>query len=173
LTRWIHISLFGRKESSGIIFSDTGIEEMSSLQSHLKQIPVNAGYYVPVGDCRGKFYLNTSGSDSAPIFNGNLMISTLSTSGAYVSTMIAGAGGGVFRDHGKTLVSSGRTFRKVQLLVSTGNTEGVGGLGDGLGLGGSSQKSGYLTGYIELPGLGGSSANGVYPTNFTPVARLG
>jgi hypothetical protein len=139
----------------------------------MKQIPNNAGYYVPVGNCIGKFYLNTSGSDSAPVFNGGLMVSTMSSAGAYVSTLIAEAGNGVFRDHGKTLISSGRTFRKVQLLVSTGTnvTEGVGGLGDSAGLGGSLQKSGYLTGYIELPGLGGSSSSN--PTQFTPVARLG
>jgi len=164
------------------IFSDTGIEEMSSALSYAKQIPVGSGYYVPVANCVGTFYLNTSGSDSAPIFNGNLMVSTMSAAGTYVSSLISGAGKGVFRDHGKTLVSSGRVFRKVQLMISSsaltlGGTSGVGGLADGSGVAGSSQASGYLTGYIELPGLGGAtsgnfSAAGAL-TGFTPVARLG
>ena len=152
---------------------------MTSLLTHRKQIPANGGYYINVGDCTGKFYLNSNGSDSAPTFNSGLMVSTMSSSGAYVSTMIKNAGAAVFRDHGKTLVSSGRVFRKVQLLVSTANTEGVGGLGDGAGLTGNSQPSGYLTGYIELPGLGGISAPNTANTgalgslSFTPVARLG
>jgi hypothetical protein len=159
-------------------FSDTGIEEMSSVLSGLKQIPTGAGYYVPVGDCVGKFYLNTSGSDSAPIFNGNLMVSTMSSSGAYVSSLINGAGKGVFRDHGKTLVSSGRVFRKVQLMISSasltqGGTSGVGGLADGSGVTGNSQPSGYLTGYIELPGLAGAASGNFTANTITPVARLG
>ena len=122
---------------------------MTSLLTNKKQIPANAGYYINVGDCRGKFYLNTSGSDTAPTFNAGLMVSTLSTAGQAVSTLIVLAGAGVFRDHGKTLISSGRTFRKVQLMVPTGTnvTEGVAGLADGsTTIPGNSQPSGYLTG---------------------------
>lgn len=123
-----------------------------------KQIPSNNGYYVPVGDCRTKFYVQ-SGTDTAPNFAAS-MVSTMSTSGAYVSSLVSGAGaGGVFRDHGKTVLSSGRVFRKVQLLVSTVGTEGVGGS--------------YLTGYIELPGTGGMSSGAGGLSVFTPVARLG
>jgi hypothetical protein len=123
-----------------------------------KQIPSNNGYYVPVGDCRTRFYAQ-SGTDTAPNFATN-MISSMSTSGAYVSSLVATNGaGGVFRDHGKTVLSSGRVFRKVQLMVSTVGTEGVGGS--------------YLTGYIELPGTGGMSSGAGGLGVFTPVARLG
>jgi hypothetical protein len=61
---------------------------------------------------------------------------------------------------GKTLMSSGRTFRKVQLAISSVTTEGVGGI--------DSAPTNYLTGYIELPGQHGISSG-----FFTPVARLG
>jgi len=135
---------------------------MSSLLSRTKQVPANAGYYIPVGDCRLKFYQN-NGTDAAPSFGQS--VSTMSSSGAYVSTSIATAGAGIFRDHGKTLLSSGRVFRKVQLQVSTLNTEGVAG-----GAYASGAAPGYLTGYIELPGTGGYSAS---TGTFTPVARLG
>jgi len=143
---------------------------MTSLQTSWKQVDTRAGYYVPVGNCVTKFYANT-GSDSAPTFSNSLMVSTMSTSGAYVSSLITTAGAGVFRDHGKTLTSSGRVFRKVQLLVSTnsvlnGGTDGVGG---GATTGANSVTPSYLTGFIELPGQGtGSGTN-----SFTPVARLG
>jgi len=149
---------------------------MTSLLTHRKQIPTNGGYYINVGNCSATFYANTSGSDSAPTFNNAAMLSSLSTSlKANYSTLIATAGSAIFRDHGKTLVSSGRVFRKVQLMVSTGNTEGVGGAADGVNSGVGSQPSGYLTGYIELPGLGGESSGPTSNTaaSFTPVARLG
>ena len=141
---------------------------MTSLQTSWKQVDTRAGYYVPVGNCVTRFYAN-SGSDAAPNFT--QMVSTMSTSGAYVSSLITTAGAGVFRDHGKTLTSSGRVFRKVQLLVSTnsvlnGGTDGVGGTAT---TGANSVTPSYLTGYIELPGQGtGSGTN-----SFTPVARLG
>jgi hypothetical protein len=151
---------------------------MTSLQTSWKQVDTRSGYYVPVGDCRTRFYANT-GSDAAPVFNNALMLTTMSTSGGYVSTLIASAGAGVFRDHGKTLTSSGRVFRKVQLLVSTnsvlnGGTDGVGGTAT---TGANSVTPSYLTGYIELPGpnpgaSGPILGNGV-GGGFTPVARLG
>ena len=141
---------------------------MTSLQTRIKQIPANDGYYITVGNAVTRFYANT-GSDSAPAFSNGPMISTMSSSGAYVSSLITAAGG-VFRDMGKTVISTGRTFRKVQLLVSTLATEGVGGNVATTAL----PFGEYLTGYIELPGTGGaSSSSGFNPVNYTPVARLG
>jgi hypothetical protein len=142
---------------------------MSSLQTSWKQIDTRAGYYVPVGNCVSKFYAN-NGTDAVPNFG--QMVSTMSTSGAAVSTLIASAGAGVFRDHGKTLVSSGRVFRKVQLLISSNSvlnngTDGVGGVSVVSGVGAAST---YLTGFIELPGQSTGSGVG---NLFTPVARLG
>jgi hypothetical protein len=134
---------------------------MTSLTSATKQIPSNAGYYVTVGDCRTTFYVN-AGTDDLPNISANIFAVSSVT-----STLIASAGAGVFRDHGKTLLSSGRVFRKVQLMTSTGSvarlgTDGVGGI--------DTAPFNYLTGYIELPGTGGYSTGS---GSFTPVARLG
>jgi hypothetical protein len=63
------------------------------------------------------------------------------------SSLLAGAG--LLRDLGKTIVSSGRTFRKVQLVVSSPiSTFGVGGPAPNSGAGGYVED--YLTGYIEI-----------------------
>lgn len=136
---------------------------MSSLQSGLKQIPANAGYYISVGDVRTTLY-QQNGTDAAPLFGQSM--STISTSFKGVSTAFAAAGL-VLRDMGKTVLSSSRVFRKVQVLQATnslvnGGTDGVGGV--------ANVPAEYLTFYIELPGTGGmSSGSGSY----TPVARLG
>lgn len=146
---------------------------MTSLQTGLKQIPANNGYYINVAPCVTTIYANT-GSDAAPAFNNTIAISSIaSATGA--STIVAVAGAAIFRDMGKTLLSSTRVFRKVQLLVSTnslvnGGTDGVGGNAN------NSIFTNYLTMYIELPGTGGySSGAGLNAgaADFTPVARLG
>jgi hypothetical protein len=133
---------------------------MSSLTSHTKQIPANSGYYINVADCRTTVYAN-SGTDSAPT-----MIANVYAVSSVTSTFMATAGNAVFKDMGKTLVSSGRTFRKVQLVVSTGlvTAGGSGGVG-----GVDNAPVNYLTGYIELPGQHGSGS----VARATPVARLG
>ena len=141
---------------------------MTSLISQTKQIPANAGYYINVGDMRTKFFMN-SGTDEVPVIGQNpygLSTAQLLASGTPISTSLATAGGAVFKDMGKTLVSSGRVFRKVQAVANTGadlvtGTAGVGGV--------DVAPTAYITGYIELPGqhgMGGFSAP-------TPVARLG
>ncbi len=138
---------------------------MTSLIRATKQIPANAGYYIPIGNCLSTFVQN-NGTDSVPAFG--QIISTLSTAGAGVSSLVNAAGAGVFRDMGKTLVSSGRTFRKVQLLISSSDVS-VGNVASSSGVGGLAPA--YLTGYIQLPGSGdGANQSGGI---FTPVARLG
>ncbi len=135
---------------------------MTSLISGLKQIPANQGYFINVGDMRTTFYQN-NGTDDLPSITQNVY--GLSTTTSRLSTMFATPAQAILKDMGKTLLSSGRTFRKVQLVVSTnslvvGGTEGVGGI--------DSAPTNYLTGYIELPGQHGISSG-----FFTPVARLG
>ncbi len=147
---------------------------MTSLQSGLKQIPANNGYYINVASVTGTIYTNT-GTDAAPVFSNAIAISSVSAATAGVSTMLITAGATIFRDMGKTLTSSSRIFRKVQLLMSTNSlvnsgTDGVGGVA------GSSTLASYLTMYIELPGTGGYSTGAGTNTStvdFTPVARLG
>lgn len=135
---------------------------MTSLISQTKQIPANAGYYITLKDATASVYANT-GDDSAPVMNNSIMASSLSTSKVY---SLVAAAGGVLKDMGKTLTSSGRVFRKVQVVANTGadlvtGTAGVGGL--------DVAPTAYITGYIELPGQHGSG--GYYLP--TPVARLG
>lgn len=144
---------------------------MTSLLKNTKQI-ANGGYYITVGTgCATKFYANV-GTDAAPTFANGPLVSSMSTLGPGISSLVNTAGSAIFRDHGKTLISSGRTFRKVQLLLSTGTnvTEGVTGVADGAAILGG-QPSGYLTGYLELPGTGGASSSSGYVG--APVARLG
>ena len=144
-----------------------------------KQLRTNAGYYINVADTRATFYQN-NGTDVAPLISANVF--ARSTMGA-ISTMLTFAGSAIFRDHGKNLVSSGRTFRKVQLMVSTGmvyggtfaGTDGVGGF-DNISVQPNTTPN-YLTGYIELPGSGASHSGGTNGAaaipSYTPVARLG
>ena len=133
--------------------------------SGFKQLRTNAGYYINVADTRTTFYQN-NGTDAAPLISSN----TYARSGVSgVSTLLATGGSAIFRDHGKNLTSSGRTFRKVQLMVSSGviyggvsaGTDGVGGV--------DTAPTNYLTGYIELPGTSTNSGTALC----TPVARLG
>ena len=148
---------------------------MTSLQSSWKQVDTRAGYYVNVASlvptvATATFYYN-AGTDNAPLISTNPWALSTNT-----STILKTAGQAVFRDHGKTLVSSGRVFRKVQLLVSTNSvlndgSDGVAG-GSGTGpnnSGGDGVQPSYLTGLIELPGQSTGSGAGT----FTPVARLG
>lgn len=148
---------------------------MTSLQTKIKQIPANAGYYINVGNCLTTVYENT-GTDAAPTISNDAWRSSLVAAGSNavalstLSTSLTTAGQSVFRDMGKTLVSSSRVFRKVQLLRATsslvnGGTDGVAG-----NVPSAITPTGYLTAYIELPGTGGYSTG---TPSFTPVARLG
>ena len=144
---------------------------MTSLQTRLKQIPANAGYYVNVGSCISTFYANI-GTDAAPAFSYGPLISSMSSVSAGLLTTLVSPGQAVFRDMGKTLISSqtagvnARVFRKVQLMVPGVSSVTAGGTD---GVSGRPVPGGYLTGYIELPGQGTGSGT----PSFTPVARLG
>ena len=143
---------------------------MTSLQSGLKQIPANAGYYITVATATTTVYANV-GTDAAPTLSNGAFQSSISSA---TKTNVVAAGT-VFRDHGKTLLSASRVFRKVQLLVSSnslvnGGTDGVGGASYETAASNSTTSTPYITGYIELPGTGGYSTGS---GSFTPVARLG
>jgi hypothetical protein len=142
---------------------------MTSLTSYTKQIPANAGYYINIASmatasgAAGARFLVNAGTDDLPNLSTNLYATS-----SFASTLLATAGSAIFKDMGKTLTSSGRVFRKVQLVVSTGilatgGTDGVGGV--------DNAPFNYLTGYIELPGTHG--AFGTNGAQVAPVARLG
>ena len=127
---------------------------MTSLQSGIKQNVNDIGYYINVGNMVGKIYSyqpTTTAVFTQVAWAATPFGSTISTSGT-----------AVFKDMGKTVVSSLRTFRKVQLVVrdsSALSTFGVGGKSD------ASDSANYFTGYLEL----GFEGNGTP----APVAHFG
>jgi predicted patatin/cPLA2 family phospholipase len=127
---------------------------MTSLQSGIKQNVNDIGYYINVGNMVGKIYAYQP--TTAAVFDQADWTAT-----PYGST-ISTAGTAVFKDMGKTVVSSLRTFRKVQLVVrnsSALSTFGVGGDSS------AADSANYFTGYIEL----GFEGNGTP----APVAQFG
>jgi len=125
----------------------------------------NAGrYYIPLENltAANKILAYTPGSGAGGSFvNGSFSQAAwaLGTGSAgaspYTSTISAIAKGGLLKDMGRTVVSAGRTFRKIQLVCSTVSTGGVGGPAAG-----GTPNVDYLTGYIELAsGAGGSAGN--------------
>ena len=86
----------------------------------LKQNQNDIGYYIPVASLVGQIY-GYSGPASG---NTGLLAGSFSTaSWAYFGpgrsmSSINGPGAGILKDLGKTVVSSNRTFRKVQLVLN-------------------------------------------------------
>ena len=108
---------------------------MTSLQTSIKQNVNDIGYYINVGDIRANVQTYNPATNS---FVGAAWVSSpLST------TYLVGAGTGILKDMGKTVVSSLRTFRKVQLVIPNSTTYGVGGAN-------TVANEEFLTGYIEL-----------------------
>lgn len=131
------------------------------------------GYFIPLGNVANKVLAYTPGSGAGGSYlNGSFATAPWSAFGSaaspYTSTISTIGAGGVLRDLGKTVLSSGRVFRKVQLLVPTVSTFGVGGAAPG-----ATANADYLTGYIELhsatqtddfPGGTGPAQVAYYPT---------
>ena len=129
---------------------------MSSLLSGTRQVSPNSGYFIPIGDCRAKVL----SYDGASL----LQIASWASSG-YANAAIPSslqAGACILRDMGRTVVSSNRTFRKVQLVVSTATGASTFGV---QGKQGTSPAEDYYTGYIEL-GFNGAGTP-------APVAQFG
>jgi len=149
---------------------------MSSCPPHIKTIPTEGAYYISVASLANKVY------NYDPTRGGALAFSTATWANpgnANYQSQIAAAGTAILRDLGKTVVSSLRTFRKVQLVTSSLSS------GTAVGAPVGSQNGPqanpvvgeeYFTGYIEVVGaygrgsvnVGGDGANGL-----APVARLG
>ena len=126
---------------------------MSSLLRSTREVSNNTGYYIPIADIRGSLLSYTES------------LSQLSTASwanrppageGYASSLVAFSTTGptgLLRDMGKTLYSSLRVFRRVQLVVPNyTSTFGVGG-----GAATTYPNSDYLTAYIELGFEGGGT----------------
>ena len=137
---------------------------MTSLLSGVKQNVNDVGYYINVASLAGK--VNAfNGNDALPQFSCARWASPQNV-GA-LSTAVNTAGSLLLKDMGKTVVSSLRTFRKVQVVLNNNLTASTFGVGSGAGSGalGAGLGEDYLTGYIEL----GFEGNGTP----APVAHFG
>jgi hypothetical protein len=120
------------------------------------------GYFVPLGRCDNKVLQYSGGAGAGGSFlPGNFSAAGWVSTDARVSTINAVGAGGLLRDMGKTVVSSNRTFRKVQLITPS-PAGGVNGLDTTTGP--------YLTGYIEL--ATGNAFTVATKTDAAPVAYL-
>lgn len=123
----------------------------------IKQTPTDGGYYIPLATLADKVYALSAA--------GTFGVATWAASGAGgggvpLSSINGIAAGGVLKDMGKTVVSSLRTFRKVQLVQRSNSTLSTFGVA-----GKTTTGEEYFTGYIEL----GFEGNG----NPAPVAHFG
>jgi len=119
------------------------------------------GYFVPLGRCDTKVLQYSEGAGAGGSWlPGNFSAASWVATDARVSTIAAVGAGGLLRDMGKTVVSSNRTFRKVQLIAPS--------LAGGV-VGDRTTSGNYLTGYIEL-----ATGNALSVSNATaaPVAYL-
>jgi hypothetical protein len=116
------------------------------------------GFFIPLGDVASRVLAFTaSGGAGGSYLVGGFTTAAWATGGTtpnkFTSTISTIAAGGLLRDMGKSVVSAGRVFRKVQLLTSTVSTGGVNGPAGVT----TNPNVDYLTGYIEL---GSSVVNG-------------
>jgi len=158
---------------------------MSSVLPHIRNIASENAYFVTLGSLAvdGGIAANNAGNQiltskvaaGTNVTAANVQFSTAvwASQGA-TSTLVANSGK-ILRDLGKTVVSSLRTFRKVQAVVSSFSTgvyvgAAVGGPGNNAA-GAPAQLAGeeFLTGYIEIVGSSGYAAT----ANPAAVARMG
>jgi len=143
---------------------------MSSVQSRIRQ---NApSHYMPLANLEGLiFAYNASATAGTVPFTNATWASSgsaFATAGSPYMSSVRSAGAGILRDLGRQVLSAGRVFRKVQLVVrnaggvpnAAASTFGVAG-----GISATAANQDFLTGYIEL------GYDGTGPA--TPVAQYG
>jgi hypothetical protein len=143
---------------------------MTSLQTGLRQISNDSDYFITVGSCVNVIFNTPLGAIAGWASTG-----ALGAADGYLSTAVSTVNrtGTLLKDMGKTIISSGGYFRKVQLVVpqaaSAAGVAGAGTLnGSTFGVGGPaglSTASDFFTGYIKL-GFEGQGPN-------APVAQFG
>ena len=139
----------------------------------MKQTPADGGFFMPLSSLQNVVYAVTYGAGTGGSFaQGTLSTASWATltyngkGNPYLSS-INGAGAGLLKDMGKTIVSANRTFRKVQLVsarIDAQSTNGVAGQ-DPYQTSGAQPSQDFLTGFIEL----GFEGQGVP----APVAQFG
>ena len=129
------------------------------------------GFFIPLGNvAQCVLAYTTVGGAGGSFLPGTFGVAAWAQGGTTpnraTSTISTVAAGGLLRDMGKTVVSAGRTFRKIQLMCSTVSTGGVNGPA-GVS---SNPNVDYLTGYIEMHSGLNSINPGATTTNFAPGA---
>ena len=138
--------------------------------SGIKQNSRDLSYFMPVSSLQGIVYAITYGAGAGGTYVASSMPSAVAwclpsvapyatTGNPYLSS-ISGAGQGILKDLGKTVVSAGRTFRKVQLVVNNSqraainyalSTNGVAGQNTYQAAGNTGTAvQDFLTGFIEF-----------------------
>jgi len=128
---------------------------MTSIGARARQINSESGYFIALSSCCGVIFTTPLGV-VAPWADGN-PASTTGSLGLY-STVVSTVNrtGTLYKDMGKTVISSGSFFRKVQLVVPQGaSAQGAAfaGLTSTFGVAGVATGSGvpdFYTGYIRL-----------------------
>ena len=100
---------------------------MTSILARTKQIPTDGQYFISLLPLQRLSYLVPDTNASTTSYVSGALAGRFQQSN--VTTTLPDASGGllIFRDMGSTLVSSGRTFRGIQLLVLDGNLATGGG----------------------------------------------
>ena len=137
---------------------------MTSVLRSLRTVSLDNEFYIPIGNAMGFiFALNTT--------TNQLSTAAWAASGSRYLSSLSSAGAGLLRDQGKTYLSGGRTFRKVQLVVpqssGTVSTNGVGGRT------GTTPNEDFLTGYIEVGFSESNAASGSGAALPAPFAKWG
>ena len=102
---------------------------MTSIQAKFKQIPVDSQYFVSIAGTtlRLSVFTEDAAAGTTSYVSGAAQ-GSFSQSNVSLSTGVFDASGGapfsIFRDMGVTILSSGRTFRAVQLLQTDGLAAG-------------------------------------------------
>ncbi len=124
----------------------------------MRTVSMDNEFYIPIGNLTNMVYaINTT--------TNQLSVASWATFGSRYLSSVNASGAGLLKDTGRTYLSGGRVFRKVQLVVpqSTG-TQSTFGVGGGNG---TVPNQDFLTGFIET---GFDAAPGSSPT---PVAKWG
>jgi hypothetical protein len=125
---------------------------MTSLQTGVRQISNNSGYFITVNNLINQVVVSPKGP--VALWASSFGSGDFSTNGCYASSI--SSAGALLRDMGKSIVSSGAFFRKVQLVVpqGTGGARlGTAGTTSTFGVAGAANVTGqldFLTGYIKL-----------------------
>jgi hypothetical protein len=143
---------------------------MTSIGGYVKQIPNDARFFIPISSLAYQGGINALNRTNGQLSQARWLVNDFSTdkspagtaNGSPFLSSVNSPGAGRLKDLGKTYISAGREFRKVQLVwYGTGSVSTFGVNGQS----GTTPDSDYLTGYIEL----GWEGAGVP----APVARMG